>query len=85
MFAGKRCGKRTLPSLTTMTRASRRRASWRIARSTMRTPPMRICAPVASAAVARRITGMTVAAAGATGPVAGTTVRRAIDLSCLAL
>ena len=60
MFGGRRRGNGMLPSLTTMTRASRRRASWRMARSTTRMPPTRMRAPVASASVARRITGITV-------------------------
>ena len=43
----------------------RRRASWRTARSTTRRPPTRMRAPIASASVARRITGITLGAEAA--------------------
>ena len=84
MLAGSRRGSATLPSVAITTRASRRRASWRMARSTTRRPPTRMRAPTASSSVATKITGITLDVE-ATGARDGTTAAtRGIELSSVA-
>ena len=67
MLRGSRRGSGMLPSLAITTWASRRRASWRMARSTTRRPPTCMRAPDASCSVALRMIGTSVRVATTAG------------------